>query len=712
MKLQRAAVLPSLFLALGSAIACGDDDTPGNSNGGVVVLPGSDSGVIPATPNDAGSDASDGGGTKNEAGPGDAGTDAEAGTIGAPHITTTLLPGVVGGVAASLPLFATGAGPFTWTLVSGALPPGLTLSSDGTIAGTPTTVGEFTFTIKATNALGSDSATVTLTVLAPSIDAYALTTDNKLAAFSTLLPSAAAAPKALNGITAGTTLVSLDFRPQNGWLYALGFDSAAKSVQLYALDPESGLAKPIGVASTANPAIAGTTFGMDVNPQVDRIRVVTSAGQNFRMSPTSGAFVDSDGNAGNGNTPDGAINGGASAAAAETAYTNNHTSTTITTQYTIAANNLYVQNPPNSGTLTLSKTMSNVESVFGFDIPDGVDATAANAAVLSGKGFFLGKLTGSAAAQLASVDLTNGNTVAIGALPFTGAAGFTLAPNHLRAIVALGSDGTQLLRFNEDAPGATASVTINGVTVGESLVSIDYRPATGQLYGLGINDALNVGTLYLLDPQSGAATPVGLASQVQLTTDGVVPVDFPDAGGGWGMDFNSALDRVRVTTAGGLNFRINPDSGAPIDGNNGVAGAPPAGTNPDKALSATGVREVAYTNGPPAAGGAGITTEYAISLTDKALYIVKTPNEGALQTAITLKTAPAGAPLDVTAIGGFDIPLDVKAPSSDTAVTDGSGYGVFTVGGVTSLYIVNLADGASGKLGDLAALPRGIAVGR
>jgi hypothetical protein len=44
--------------------------------------------------------------------------------------------------------------PFTWTVASGTLPPGLTLSSAGTITGTPTKAGTFTFTLKVTDSTG------------------------------------------------------------------------------------------------------------------------------------------------------------------------------------------------------------------------------------------------------------------------------------------------------------------------------------------------------------------------------------------------------------------------------------------------------------------------------------------------------------------------------------------------------------------------------
>lgn len=47
-----------------------------------------------------------------------------------------------------------GTAPYTFTLSAGALPDGLTLTSAGELSGTPTTAGDFTFTILATDAKG------------------------------------------------------------------------------------------------------------------------------------------------------------------------------------------------------------------------------------------------------------------------------------------------------------------------------------------------------------------------------------------------------------------------------------------------------------------------------------------------------------------------------------------------------------------------------
>jgi hypothetical protein len=69
-------------------------------------------------------------------------------------VTTTSLPGGIVGKSYSQTLVGTGgATPYTWT-ATGALPGGLTLSSAGTITGTPTAAGAFSFTVTMTDVNG------------------------------------------------------------------------------------------------------------------------------------------------------------------------------------------------------------------------------------------------------------------------------------------------------------------------------------------------------------------------------------------------------------------------------------------------------------------------------------------------------------------------------------------------------------------------------
>ena len=87
-------------------------------------------------------------------------------------ITTTSLPGGTVGQPYSQPVTATGgAPPYSWSVISGSLPPGLTLSTSGTpsatLSGAPTTQGTYNFTVQATDsAAGTDTQALSITIAA------------------------------------------------------------------------------------------------------------------------------------------------------------------------------------------------------------------------------------------------------------------------------------------------------------------------------------------------------------------------------------------------------------------------------------------------------------------------------------------------------------------------------------------------------------------
>ena len=96
--------------------------------------------------------------------------------VTAPAITTESLPEGTVNQLYSATLEVTGNN-ITWSLDSGTLPDGLTLDSNGTIAGTPTTAGSSTFTVTATNDAGSASKEYTLTIKAVSVTSLELNKD-------------------------------------------------------------------------------------------------------------------------------------------------------------------------------------------------------------------------------------------------------------------------------------------------------------------------------------------------------------------------------------------------------------------------------------------------------------------------------------------------------------------------------------------------------
>jgi hypothetical protein len=630
-----------------------------------------------------------------------------------PSITTPPSPLVTATGGAPLPpvtFEASGSMPITWSVTTGALPPGVTLNATtGVYTGTPTAAGDYSFTVTATNMAGTDSDAYTQQVTAPVANAHVLINGNSIAAVATTFPSGLETPMALTGLNTGDTLVSIDRRPQNGFLYGLGFNGGAGTVQLYSISPTTGIAAPLGATGTfiASDGVTpvpvgagpGTTFGIDFNPTVDRIRVVNSAGQNFRMNPNNGAFVD--GTAGGALNMDGGINGPTSGVQ-ETAYTNNAANSTVTTQYALdlTTDALCIQNPPNAGTQTQCQTLSTpVDAVLGFDIAPGINA-AASSTPANGAGIAVLKLTGQTNETLANVNLATGAVTTLGSIGGGGIAGLSVQQPGGTRFIGLSADGTQVLRFSSAAPGSAVSVAITGVAAGESLAGIDIRPQTGQLYALGVNDAANTGTLYLLDPQTGAATVVGTAGAVAFVDGAGMPVDLPAAAIGYGFDFNPTVDRVRVTTQSGLNFRINPDNGVPV------------GTSPDGSINggATGVSGAAYTNSFGQSLTGGVTTQYVIDAVSNALYIQNPPNSGTVTAGVAIMIG--GVPLDFSEVSGFDIPFEVRTTASNAPAQSGAAFAALTVAGEQRMYSIDLLTGVATDIGAPPVNLSGLAVGQ
>jgi large repetitive protein len=122
-------------------------------------------------------------------------------------ITTTTLPNGTIGTAYNSALGATGgAPPYTWALVSGALPTGLNLSAGGVISGTPTAAGAFTFTVKVTDSVGgTTTAVLTITVVNPP-----------------LLITTTTLPDGVNGSAYSFTLLATGGAPAYTWTLASG----------------------------------------------------------------------------------------------------------------------------------------------------------------------------------------------------------------------------------------------------------------------------------------------------------------------------------------------------------------------------------------------------------------------------------------------------------------------------------------------------------
>jgi hypothetical protein len=199
-----------------------------------------------------------------------------------------------------------------------------------------------------------------------------LVAGNRLVTFAAGKPAQTSAPVAITGLATGESIVGITVRPATGALIGLGDSS-----RLYQIDASTGLATGIG-PGPFSPALMGQSFGVDFNPTVDRIRVVSDAQQNLRLHPDLGTVVDGD-PATPGVQGDANLNPAGAVSAA--AYTNSVAGASTTTLFVIdhGADTLLRQGgpdsmppSPNTGMLTpIGSLAASTDAPVGFDIAPG-----------------------------------------------------------------------------------------------------------------------------------------------------------------------------------------------------------------------------------------------------------------------------------------------------------------------------------------------------
>lgn len=234
--------------------------------------------------------------------------------------------------------------------------------------------------------------------------------------------------------------------------------------------------------------------------------------------------------------------------------------------------------------------------------------------------------------DLYTIDLDTGALTFVsgipGGAPVIGLAVLSLAQPTAYALTTTGT----LVEFVPGDTTASQIVPITGLATGDSLVAIDFRPATLELYGLGANS-----NVYVIDETTGVATLVG---------DGFSPAL---SGTAFGFDFNPTVDRIRLDGNDGQNLRLNPDTGEV--GTNPDTGAPTVdgdlsfAADDANAGAAPAIVAAGYTNNIDTAD---TTALYVIDADLDILALQDPPNDGVLNTV-----GPLGA--DATAVTAFDI---------------------------------------------------------
>ncbi len=311
------------------------------------------------------------------------------------------------------------------------------------------------------------------------IPAVALTSDNNLHTFDTASPGTLRGAVPISGLQMNETMLGIDFRPATGQLFGVGSTS-----RVYSIDVSTGVATAVGAAFT--PALDATDIGIDFNPTVDRIRVVTTADQNLRLNPITGAVAATDTRL---IFAQGDPNAMANPAIAASAYTNNYGGATATVLYNIDANLdvLVTQVPPNNGTLnTVGALGINAASVSGFDISGG-----------NGGAFAVITVQGNNMPGLYSINLGTGAATALG----------TFANANVRdvSIVPGGALAFSAASYSAAEDSGMLSVTVNRVGGTAGVLTVDYATSDGTAVAPGDYTATS-GTLTFADGVDTAQT--------------------------------------------------------------------------------------------------------------------------------------------------------------------------------------------------------------
>lgn len=419
---------------------------------------------------------------------------------------------------------------------------------------------------------------------APNVDFTALTNNNVIAKYNATNLTTPTSTTPITGLATGEQIISIDYRPATGQLYGLGSSS-----RIYFINEQSGLATATGTASFS-PLLSGTNASINFNPVVDRIRLVTETGQNLRLHPETGVVA----------ATDGAINGGTSPKIGAVAYSNSTAATTTTTLYDIdfQADKLYIQNPPNSGTLELVGDLTlDFQGVGDFDI-------------LADNSQALAVTNNASISTLYTIDLMTGKAKDIGTFGLS-VIGIAFKTNP----IAFAVSATELFKFNP-VTGTSASVPLANLLPGETIAGMDFRPANGGLYAVTSQSRLlNINTA------TGATTAIGATLTPAIS------------GTSFGFDFNPMVDRIRLVSDTGQNLRLHPDLGTVVSTDGVLNPGTPA------------ISGAAYSN---SFVNTSSTTLYVIdSATDK-LYTQTPPNNGTL-----VEVGSLG--VNVDANNGFDI---------------------------------------------------------
>ncbi len=372
---------------------------------------------------------------------------------------------------------------------------------------------------------------------------FAVTSADHLISFESTDPEIILTDVTITGIAGGVDIEGIDFRPSNGLLYAMGSNS-----RLYTLDTTTGVAT--AVAPVFTPAISGTEFAFDFNPETDRIRVISADTREFfRINPNLGTVVGGAVDALVGPTGISAV-----------AFSKNFGTGAGSRGFFINSNSdalgiiggLGAVPTETDGTTTeLGALGFNVTGSVGFDIGRvlGLETTLAS--------FTVGGVQG-----LYTVDLETGSASFLGLIG-TGSTTITdvaISPVETTRAVTIATNGRSATYTDLDGDLVTVTVTKGTLNAGNFVLRAEGPGSSGILELIDLSSAQFLGTNVTvtakrLTPSGDGQVNIGYIKATGQDL-GVVKVagDLARIDAGGGTDNKKSISSLDVLSMGSMGF--------------------------------------------------------------------------------------------------------------------------------------------------------------
>ena len=376
---------------------------------------------------------------------------------------------------------------------------------------------------------------------------FALTAAGQLLRFDTTNPTAVEATTPVTGLTAGNTLVGIDFSP-NGTLYGVATTPTANTLQVYTINPFTGVSIALGAASAlpgGNTLTGATHFGVDINPVTGQIQVVTNApsdgnntgtANNFTINPTTGAVTVLN---------DLVFPAGTTAPESAIAFTNSATGATQTTLFGITTGSSPNQLVTNGAANAPGETITPVGSLGVTSTLAALDIGPGNTA--------LAALTTGTGTKLYSVNTTTGAATAVGNIGTgtTPVLDLAVAPAVLPFVdqVAVGGSTNGQVQLLTPANGQVSAGAVVNAFPG---LSVSVRATTADVNGDGIPDVIAV---------TGPGTPLRLTVVSGADNSTILVQPFAPFSGSEGFTGGGYVSAGDIDGDGRAEVVVSPDQG-------------------------------------------------------------------------------------------------------------------------------------------------------